>query len=355
MPYLDNREEIACKNVIASNQLSQNKEVSLLEKELSTYVGHKYGIAVSSGTAAIYLALKALGIGPKDSVIIPSYVCTALLNAVIFAGAQPCLCDVCSETGNMNLELVKKVVKKNTKAIIVPHMFGYPADAKNIEKSLGIPVIEDCAQCVGTSIGNNKIGSLTELSVFSFYATKLICAGEGGMVATSNKMLSQKIHDLREYDNKDRYIPRFNFKLSDIHAALARIQLKKLNINIKKRKEIAKKYFAELSNICELISLPFFDNINSHIFYRFVIRVDANILGIITKMEKMGIACRKPVHKPLHNYLKKEGFKGTEKIYKTAISIPIYPSLTKKQVTYIADSLINVLNKINIKRNKNVY
>jgi perosamine synthetase len=344
-PFIAQAEKNACCRVFASGQLSEGTEVLRLERELSGFVGHKYGIAVSSGTAALYLALKALGVGKGDSVIIPSYVCTALLNAVLLAGAEPSVCDVDPCTGNMGLEHAKKVLRRNTRAAIVPHLFGQPADARAIERGLGVPVVEDCAQCVGTTIGNEKVGSLTRISIFSFYATKLICAGEGGMVATSDKRLAEKIRDLREYDNRDTYIPAFNFKLSDIHAAIARAQLEKLPAAIRLRRKTARAYAGMLDGASSIKHLPEFNTQAPSVFFRFVAHISKNVDSILKTTESAGVACRKPIYKPLHQYLKKTGFPGTDEIYRQAISLPIYPGLTNRQVEYVAESFLSAIDR----------
>jgi dTDP-4-amino-4,6-dideoxygalactose transaminase len=342
--FLGTAEAAAVRRVILSGQISQGKEVSLLERELSSFVGQRHGIAVSSGTAALYLALRSIGVKRGDSVVIPSYVCTALLNAVNLTGASPCLADVDPDTGEMSFETAKKAVRKNTRAAIVPHLFGTPVDAYSIESSLGLPVIEDCAQCVGASIANKKAGGQTTISIFSFYATKLLCAGEGGMAATSDRQIAQTIIDLREYDNRDSYTPAFNYKLSDVHAALARQQLKKLPEMIRRRRAIAKLYDTAFADLSPSISLTKSENIRKSVYFRYVVQTSCSVRAMIRKMESKGVACRRPIYKPLHTYLKKTGFPGTDEIYKRAISIPIYPSLGREQIDHICKKVIEVIN-----------
>lgn len=337
-PFVGAREKRAVNAVIGSLQLAAGDQVLALEKELSGFVGHTYGIAVSSGTAAIYLALTALGVKKAERVIIPSYVCTALLNAVLHAGAVPVLCDVDPITGNMGVENVKNVLRKKTGAIIVPHMFGYPSDVAGIA-ALGVPVIEDCAQCVGATIGKKRVGGLSQVSIFSFYANKLLGAGEGGMVATSDKKIAQKIIESKEYDNRNTYVPSFNFKLSDVHAAIARQQLEKLPIMIDKRRSAARQYCDAFSDLSPAIQLPMREKGTNSVYYRFVVRMASGPMreAIIKKMDQAGIACRRPVFKPLHQYLNKSWFPGTEEIYQKALSVPVWPGLTHEQVNHVCD------------------
>jgi perosamine synthetase len=341
-PFLGTAEAAAVRRVVLSGQLAQGHEVSTLEHELSAVAGQRYGVAVSSGTAALYCALRSLGIKRGDSVLIPSYVCTALLNAIFMTGASPCLTDVDPDTGEMTVDAAQKAAHKNTKAAIVPHLFGIPADAHSIESRLGVPVIEDCAQCVGTSVDNRNIGGQTIISIFSFYATKLLCAGEGGMVATSDRRIKDAVIGLREYDNRDVYVPAFNFKLSDLHAALARQQLKKLPEMIRRRKVIARLYDRAFGDCAPLIRRAKSENVRKSVWFRYVVQT-RNVQAILKKMEKKGIACRRPIFKPLHLYLKKTGFPGTDEIYERAISIPIYPGLTDIQANHICESFIKVM------------
>ena len=338
-PFVGTREKRAVNEVIGSLQLAEGEQVRSLEKELSTFVGHDYGVAVSSGTAAIYLALKALGVKKGDAVIIPSYVCTALLNAVLHADAIPALCDVDPATGNMGMQNVKKVLRKNTRAIIVPHMFGYPASAAGIA-ALGVPVIEDCAQCVGATIGNRRVGSMSQVSIFSFYANKLIAAGEGGMVATSDPKIARKIKESREYDNRNTYAPSFNFKLSDVHAAIARQQLEKLPAMIKKRRSTAHQYCRRFSALSHTIQMPIEEKGHGPVYYRFVVRASSGPMrdAIMKKMDQAGISCRRPVFKPLHRYLNKSGFPGAEDIFLKALSLPVYPGLNSQQIDRICET-----------------
>jgi perosamine synthetase len=344
-PFLGTAEAAAIRRVVLSGQLAQGPEVASLERELCIAAGQRYGIAVSSGTASLYVALRSLGVTKGDSVLIPSYVCTALLNAVSMTGATPTLSDVDPETGEMTVDTAKKALRKTTKAAIVPHLFGLPTDASSIESALGVPVIEDCAQCVGTSIDNKKAGGQTAISIFSFYATKLLCAGEGGMVATSDKRIAGTILDLREYDNRDTFVPAFNFKLSDVQAALARQQLKKLPEMIRRRRTIAKLYDTSFADLPSRIYLTKSENIRTSVYFRYVVQTSRNVQTMIKKTETKGVACRRPIYKPLHHYLKKNGFPGTDEIYKRAISIPIYPSLSKEQVEYIIKNFIETISE----------
>jgi dTDP-4-amino-4,6-dideoxygalactose transaminase len=337
-PYIGQEEQKAAARVLASGQLAMGAEVGMLERELSRAVRQRHGVGVSSGTAALYLSLRALDVRPGHAVIIPSYVCTALLNVVSLAGAQPVLCDVDPKTGVMSRAYAQKVMGRNVRAIIVPHMFGFPADVADIA-SLGVPVIEDCAQCVDGEINGRIAGSMGTISVFSFYATKMIAAGEGGMAATSDEKLAQRMRDLREYDNRETWSPSFNFKLSDVHAAIARVQLHKLPDMISRRQAIARRYSELIRRAGAPVEAPSEIPSVSQCWYRYVVRTIFPAEKMLEWMNGRGVACRRPVFRPLHRYLNLHGFPGTEEMYTRAVSLPIYPGLTESDEHYIRGAL----------------
>jgi len=325
--------------VLRSGLLVQGKHVSSLEHNIASFIGVNHAVAVSSGTAALHLSLLSLGIGDGCEVILPSYVCTALLNAIKYVRATPVLVDIDSGTYNIKVESIKRAINNRTRAIIVPHMFGLPADIDSIV-SLGIPVIEDCAQCVGAKLKGRYAGSFGLLSIFSFYATKMLGAGEGGMVLSNDRDLIETMRDLRDYDEKETYTVRYNYKLTDIQAALAESQLQKLPSFIEKRKEIARVYNDGLKGL--RVSLPVVPEGREHIYYRYVI-IPENPLKFMEEMRKRGIQCRRPVFKSLHRYLKLPGYPITDDVWEKAVSIPIYPSLKVEEAHLIVDAIKTIL------------
>ncbi|MDO9575929.1 MAG: DegT/DnrJ/EryC1/StrS family aminotransferase [bacterium] len=343
--------------VMRSGYIAQGKKVQQFEEKLASFIGVKGGIATSSGTSALHLALIVLGVGKEDEVILPTYVCTAPLNAIYYTGAKPILADINEDDFNISARDVEKKLTKKTRAIIVPHMFGLPTEMEKILR-LGIPVIEDCAQSIGATVLRHQalgirhsvpgirhlasgprhpVGSLGTLSICSFYATKLLATGEGGMVLSNDEELLSKIRDLRDYDKKDDFKVRFNYKMSDIEAVLGLSQLGKLPSFIKRRKEIAQKYSSAFMG-CNFSMPPVYKD-REHIFYRYVVRVHGKAGKFIDDIQNKGIECRRPVYKPLHHYLTCEGFPVADKVYKDAVSIPIYPSLSDKDVDYIIETV----------------
>ncbi len=323
--------------VLGSGLLAQGRNVLSLEKKLASYIGVNHAAAVSSGTAALHLSLLSLGIGKGSEVIIPSYVCTALLNAINYAGATPVLADIDPDTFNISPQEVAKAVGKRTGAVIVPHMFGLPARMDAI-LSLGIPVIEDCAQSVGARIGEKYAGSLGIMSVFSLYATKMLCAGEGGLILSDDPGLIERAKDLRDYDEKETYEVRYNYKLTNIQAALGESQIEKLPSFIEKRRKIARIYRAGLEGVVSRI--PVAPKGTEHVYYRYVISHD-DPEGFIKAMMEKGIVCRRPVFKPLHRYLNMSGYVVTDNVWSKAVSIPLYPSLEEEAAHRIVDAIRN--------------
>jgi len=294
-----------------------------------------HGAAVSSGTMALHLTLLALGIGRDDEVVIPSYVCASLWHAVRAAGATPVLADCDGETFNICAADVEKLITDRTRAIIAPHLFGQAADLDAL-LAFDIPVIEDCAQSLGGTYRDRPTGGFGVAAVFSFYATKVIASGEGGLVVSRDGGLIERIRDLREYDEKDDLSLRFNGKLTDIQAALALSQLGKLPAFIARRRAIARRY----DRVLKLHGLkpPRCRDDRDHIFFRYVILVD-EAEAFIAAMGKRGVTCRRPVYRPLHRYLGLPGFEATEKTWRHAVSIPLYPGLTDEEIAAVETAL----------------
>jgi len=336
---LDEEDLAGAVKVLRSGLLAQGKIVSSLEDRIASFIGVNHAVAVSSGTAALHLSLLSLGIGDGSEVIIPSYVCTALLNAINYVRANPVLVDIDPDTCNINIENIKKAISDRTRAIIVPHMFGLPADIDSIV-SLGIPVIEDCAHSVGAKFRGRYTGSFGILSIFSFYATKMLGAGEGGMVLSNNLDLIDTMRDLRDYDEKKTYAVRYNYKLTDFQAALGESQLKKLPSFIDKRKEIARIYNTGLDGVGARV--PTAPEVREHIYYRYVMLLE-NPVTFMAEMRKRGIECRRPVFEPLHRYLKLPGYPMTDDVWEKTVSIPIYPSLKLDEAHQILDAIKTIL------------
>lgn len=346
-PFLDEKDISSVEEVLKSGWLISGQEVEKLEERIKKLIKGKYALATNSGTSALHLSLLALNVSQNDEVIIPTYTCSALLNSVNYLKAKPVLVDTEKNGFNIDPVKVKNSINKKTKAIIVPHTFGFPAKIKEIKK-FGVPVIEDCAIALGSSYKNKPLGNFGDISIFSFYATKMITSGQGGMITTNNKKYFSIVKDCLSDDKKSDYAVRYNYHLTDIAAALANTQLDKLNFFLKKRKEIAMKYNQVLRRKNNLQVYPRQNGVNLN-NYRFIIKfVDKKTRDYIKNILKgKKIQTIVPIEKQqlLHRYLdlNKKNFENSEDNAQTTLSLPIYPSLQNKEVEYIANTLDQIL------------
>ena len=337
-PTLGEKEARAASAVVSSGQIAEGEVVQRFENAFAEKIGVNQAVATSSGTAALHLILLAMDIGLGDEVIMPSYVCTALLHAVQYAGARPILAEIDPVTYNIDPGDVQKRITTRTKAIIVPHMFGLAAKLDKLLK-FDVPLIEDCAQAVGGTYRQKPLGSFGYASIFSFYATKMMATGEGGMVTSNSAEIIERIRDLKTYDEKEADKLRYNYKMSDIQAAIGEVQLARLDAFIFQRKNIANQYFKYLKSFN--IKLP--QENSEHIYYRFVVGLKADVNLLIRKFARKGIGCARPVFLPIHRHLKMDGYPVTDKVWETALSLPIYPSLHAEEIRQIIKDFLHIM------------
>ena len=341
-PTIDQSDIDSVSRVLTSGHLEDGAEVRKLEQSFCERFHRQYAVAVSSGFASIVLSLKALGVSPGDEVIFPSYTCPALLNPVRLLGAVPVLGDVEKDSFNISSNSVAHLVSQKTKAIIVPHTFGFPARIDEI-KNLGVPVIEDCAQALGGVYKNRQLGTFGDLAVFSFYATKMIAAGDGGIIVTDNEEYYRMMLDYRYYGHrKGCDTVAYNFHLTNLPAALAISQLEKLDGFVRKRKELAILYDALLSELVGVSTV--FENKEFSCFYRFPVRV-SDASSIISMLKECGIGCGFGVLDGMHQLLGFDDrlFPHTDRNLKTIVSLPIYPLLTQEDVFQVVNTLKQVI------------
>ncbi len=330
-PTLDEADVRAVAEVLRSGRISQGEVTRQFEEAVARFVGVRGGVATSSGTAALHLALLALGVGPSDEVILPSYTCVALLQAVRYVGAVPRLVDLEPDGYNLSVAEVRRRITRRTRAILVPHMFGTPADIEAL-CGLGIPVIEDVAQALGATVGGRPVGSFGEVAVCSFYATKVITTGEGGMVLSGSELLLRRVRELRDYDGRRRLRTRFNYKLTDFQAALGLSQVHKLPALLDRRRQLAARYAERVQALG--LRPPTVRPGSASIYYRYVVEVP-DAARAREALQAQGVETSPPVFWPLHRYLGLPGFPRTERAYRTALSLPLYPSLREEEVDRI--------------------
>ncbi|MGH7255614.1 MAG: DegT/DnrJ/EryC1/StrS family aminotransferase, partial [Nitrospirales bacterium] len=296
-PTLGEEEAQAVAEVVRSGQIAQNGRVPEFERAMAAYFGLPGGVAVSSGTVALELALLALGIEPGDEVILPSYVCSSPWLAIQRVGAQPRLVDIEPATFALDPDKVKGAMTANTRAVIVPHPFGLPADLKRLQQ-LGVPLIEDCAQTLGGTQHGTLAGTVGEVTICSFYATKILCTGEGGMVLSRDAAMLEKVLMLREYDEQPSLTPAaYNRKLTQLQAAMGRCQVAKIPRFLERRQRIASAYERGFKGAG--VTLPVVPPDRTHMFYRYVVMLPdpvgwttsnrAGLDTLIGKLERRGV------------------------------------------------------------------
>lgn len=311
-------ESKAAARVIESGRVSQGAEVEAFEDECAAFVGRRYGVAVNSGTSALQLALHVLGVNGGSRVAQPSYACASLITATHQQGAEPLLFDAAAEY-NVDAELIAD----DCEAAIVVHLFGATASLPAHPR-----VIEDIAQSFGGKTGCGGVVSIT-----SFYATKLMTTGEGGMLFTDDEALADDAHDLRDYDNRDVYRPRHAFKMTDIQAAIGRVQLETLPEFLVQRRSIAARYHEAFDQLP--LDLP---RRNDHVFFRYVVALDQRD-ALETRLQRLGIDAKRPVYRPAHRYLGGE-CPGADRAHRRCISLPIYPALGTSDVNRVIDAVV---------------
>lgn len=337
-PTLSEADAERVARVIRSGQVAQGPEVAAFERELAARLGVADAAAVSSGSAALELGLRALGVRPGDEVIIPTYVCDALHHAVTRCGAIPVLADADPATLSLSVDDAKRRLTRRTRGLIVPHAFGLAVDLGPF-LALGVPILEDCAQALGATLHGRAAGSLGRLAVCSFYATKVLTTGEGGAVA-GPAALVREVRGARDYDERDDLLPRFNYKLSDMQAALGRSQLARLDDFLERRRAIAARYRARLAGApCRLPP----ETGERHIYHRFVVEVNRPLGPLIARLNARGIAVRRPVFRPLHRALGLTGYPEAERLWTTTLSIPCYPSLGDAEGDAVVAALAEAL------------
>lgn len=339
-------------SAVSKKEISYGKLTCIFEDELAHYLGLKGGVATNSGTSALHLALRALDIKSGDEVIVPSYTCISLLHSIHYVHATPIFVDINFNVKhmdyNMDMEEVFNKITKNTKAIIVPHLFGSPAKIDRLT-NLEIPVIEDATQCIGSVYKNCPIGSFGTISAFSFHESKVLACGEGGMILTNSKDLLDQIKYLSDYaceqpdlrlkrDKNYPYEERYNYKMCGINAALGLSQLKKIETFVKRRKEVAKIYTDEF---CHLKGVELPDPLyEPNIFFRYMVNLkEKHPIDILNFLLKKGIEGGRGVCPPLHYYEQSQSnnrkYPTIEYALNHLVSIPLYPSLTESEVMYI--------------------
>jgi dTDP-4-amino-4,6-dideoxygalactose transaminase len=368
----DRREQKAVDRVIKSRWLTMGETVEKLEKDFSDFIGAKHAIAVSSGTAALHLAMRALDIGPKDEVIVPSLSFVASSNAILYVGAKPVFVDI---TGlhdfNLSGDDLEKRITSKTKALMVVHYGGYVANMEKltrISRKHCLYVVEDTAHAIGAKLNSKMAGTLGDIGCFSFFSNKNLATGEGGMIVTHCDEIAKKLKLLRSHGMTSMTLSRhqghassydvvelgYNYRMTEISAALGILQLKKLPYANRKRKTLTELYRTELKGVSGL-SVPFenYPRSSSYHIFSVLLNRGLNREKFMQLLKKEGI--QTSIHyPPIHTFsyyrripeLKKTKLPLTEFVGAHEVTLPLHPLLKKEDVIFICDKIKRILPKV---------
>ncbi len=354
-PLLGRGEEEAVKEVFESGVLVQGEKVRLFEKEFANYIGVEHAVAVANGTLALDTALKALEIGPADEVITPAFSFIASSNCVLYQGAKPVFADINRRTFNIDPSDIAEKITAKTKIIIPVHLFGQPAEMKainEIAEDYGIALVEDAAQAHGAEYKGRRVGGVGDIGCFSFYVTKNMTTGEGGMVTTNSDELARRARLLRDHGQSGKYhhvILGYNYRMTEATAAVGLLQLMKLDGFNKRRIKNAGILTKGIEKIHGLTP-PYIEDDVRHVFHQYVIRVEEdypmerNNLAAYLEEKGVGVAVHypTPIYKqPFYNGLEcgRTSCPVAEEVCKKVLSLPVHPSVTKEDVKYMLDVL----------------
>lgn len=348
----------AVEKVLRSGNLVHGEECELFEEELASYLGTKHVALVSSGTAALHVALMALDIGPGDAVLVPNFTFPATANAVAMTGALPVMVDVDIETYNISVELVENILnnwdrREKIRAIIPVHEFGFPADIEKIvvlAKEHNLYVVEDAACALGATVGTKKVGTFGDFGCFSFHPRKTITTGEGGAIATNDDDLAIRIKTLRNHGmirtSEGMQFVEYstNYRMTNFQAALGRVQLPNLEAWIRKRRALAAEYVKGLEKLVDkgLISLPVIST--SHSYQTFMVLLNSGFERrlLIDKLKQQGVE----TNLGAQCLSRLEPFKSSaasdtnsRRLAEEGLALPLYETLTLRDIRHICKSL----------------
>ena len=363
-------ENSAVNKVLNSQWLSMGENTNTLEKSFEKYIGNDVkAIAVSSGTAALHLSMKAIGIKKGDEIIVPSLSFIAQINIIENLGAVPVLLDCKSVNDwNMDLSQIKKKINNKTRAIIILHYAGYPCEVSEELRifcsNKNILIIEDAAHAPGAEINKIKCGAIGDMACFSFFSNKNISAGEGGLITVKDTELANKLKMLRSHGMTSMSLDKIkgrssgydvvesglNYRIDEIRSALAIEQLKKLDESNKKRKKNVEIYINLLhkTSLC----IPFLKNINfnksSYHIFPILLPEKINRLNFMEKMKEKGI--QTSIHYPpfwkftkYKDFFDKNDYPICDKITKQQVTLPLYPSMTEENIFYVCNNIKDLI------------
>ena len=344
----------AISKVLNSESYILGTEVSSFEKEFAAYIDVDYCVGVNSGTDALILSLRALGINSGDEVLTPSHTAVATVAAIVACGATPVFVDVNPDSYTIDPHLAEAALTSKTKAIIAVHLYGHPCDMDalvEMTERKGIYLIEDCAQAHGAKWRGRKVGTFGAVGCFSFYPTKnLGCIGDGGAIVSNDYKVAEKIRSLRQYgwdSERNSRLQSGVSRLDEIQAAILRVKLKKLDDSNTRRMQIAEIYKSLLEGTA--VNLPTISKFAEHVFHLFVVQIESRDEAV-TSMNALqiypGIHYPNPVHlQPAYSPFDTSaagGLKSTEFLVGRILSLPMYPEMSENEIERIVEGVKSV-------------
>ena len=348
-PIIGEEEKRAVIRVLDSGRLAQGEVVKEFEEDFAGYTGTRYAVATNNGTTALHTALLAVGVGEGDEVITTPFTFIATANSILYCSARPVFADIDFETFNIDTEEIKEKITKKTKAIHIVHLYGQPCDMgaiMEICEDYRLKLIEDACQAHGAEYRGRKVGSFGDAACFSFYPTKNMTTGEGGMITTSNREVAKRARFLRSHGSGVRYnheILGYNYRMTDIAAAIGIEQLKKLDAFNKKRIENARKLTAGLKDTGGLVTPCQLKEVK-HVYHQYTVRVDDRE-GLIRRLEERGIGYGIHYPKPVHrqavyqNLGYSDSLPEAEKACEDVLSLPVHPGVGEEDIEYIISTV----------------
>jgi len=325
--------------VLTQDDWAGGKAIRALIELCCSEFGFLAAQAASSGTAALVMAIRSLNLKNGKKIIVPTYICREVLDAIFMAGAEPVLADVDPLTGQVTSDLVSSALCHGVGAVIVADLFGHLADVEGIA-DLGLPVIQDAAQSIGARLAKRATYSKADLVIFSFHGTKMISCGEGGLVATCKPSLAEK---LLSVDYHEAFSPAIPLRMSTLQAAVGLTQLRELGRFIERRRELVAVYDEKLALLGLDVIQPRRETLSA--WYRYVIQVNRDIDTLIDVYKGYGIAVRRPVNRLLHclSDAPQGYYPGAETAFAQNLSIPLYPSLSVDEQNRVIDATLHIL------------
>jgi perosamine synthetase len=362
-PDIDEDDIAAVVKVLRTSRLSLGPVLEKFEREFARYIGTPHAVAVSSGTAGLHLALLALGIGPGDEVILPSFTFIAAANAIRYAGAVPVFRDIDPVTLNLDPQCVENAITPRTKAIIVVHTFGTPADLNSlldIASRNNLRVVEDACEAIGAEYDNRKVGSFGDAGVFAFYPNKQITTGEGGMVVTRHLEIADTLRSLRNQGRRstgdwfEHADVGYNYRISEINCALGLSQLKRIDSVLEARSKVATEYHQKLRDFSAVVPPPLSLPDCSISWFVYVVRLRLGFTlaqrdAIRNYLIEQGIGCGRyfaPIHQqPAYRTFAsaKVDLPVTESEAERTLALPFFNRITPQQIGEVCSTLLDAI------------